>query len=409
MHDRRNTLALAALLATIALEACGSIGPDPGSAGLPSPLTSVPSPNVPTVIAPVKGLSDNPAYQWWRRPNGAQPDSWWGDQQDQGSLQAQTTLMKDLGVKLLRVELPWIFVAPDMPGGAAYDGNIARDPGWTGYHWQRWDLIVAVAATAGLELVPEVVYAPGWATGVPPTLNGGPSRPPLSAAYYADFMHALVTRYRNNIHYWELGNEPDSSPNTWTGTLQSYVDLMLKPGYEAVKEVDPRGQVVMGGLALSNRMAAMYAAGAGPYFDIANFHAYYAAPSADSTALDFVRQAMHANGDDSKPIWMTEFGLASHIPTGATGPSDPISQPDEEKQAALVRGVYSHLKIEAIFFYQLRDTAVYDSSGRLIKLVYWGLLNRDLTRRKPSYDAYRSIEGGRLAPIGGGRIINQPA
>ncbi len=139
------------------------------------------------------------------------------------------------------------------------------------------------------------------------------------------------------------------------------------------------------------------------------FHAYYTAPSADSTALDFVRQAMHANGDDFKPIWMTEFGLPSHVPTLATGPSDPISQPDEEKQAALVRGVYSGLKIQAIFFYQLRDTAVYDSAGRLIKLVYWGLVNRDLTRRKLSYDTYRNVVGGPLPPRGGGRVVYQPA
>ncbi|MHB8612371.1 MAG: cellulase family glycosylhydrolase [Candidatus Dormibacteraceae bacterium] len=402
-------LALLTLLMAVVVEACGSAGPDPGSAGLPTPQEPVPSPNPVTVAAPVKGLSDNPAYQWWRRPNGAQPDSWWGDQQDQSSLEAQTTLMTDLGVKLLRVELPWIFVAPDMPGATAYDGTVARDPDWAGYHWQRWDLIVSVAARAGIELVPEVVYAPGWATGVAPTLNGGPSRPPLSAEYYPDFIHALVARYRGEIHYWELGNEPDVSPNTWTGTLQSYVDLMLKPGYEAVKSVDPRAQVVMGGLALSNRMSAMYAAGAGPYFDIANFHAYYTAPSADSTALDFVRQAMHANGDDGKPIWMTEFGLPSHIPTGGAGPLDPISQPDEEKQAALVRGVYAHMKIEAIFFYQLRDTAVYDSSDHMIKLVYWGLVNRDLTRRKVSYDAYRDAVGGQLPPRGGGRTTTQAA
>ena len=118
---------------------------------------------------------------------------------------------------------------------------------------------------------------------------------------------------------------------------------------------------------------------------------------------------MHANGDDFKPIWMTEFGLPSHVPTLATGPSDPISQPDEEKQAALVRGVYSGLKIQAIFFYQLRDTAVYDSAGRLIKLVYWGLVNRDLTRRKLSYDTYRNVVGGPLPPRGGGRVVYQPA
>jgi hypothetical protein len=358
--------------------------------------------------APIKGLTDNPAYQWWRRPNAAQPDSWWGDGQDKQSLLAQTALMNDLGVQLLRVELPWIFIAPEMPGGSTYDSTLARDPNWSGYHWQHWDLIVDVAQASGIQLVPQVYFAPGWATGMAPTVNGGPSRPPLSDAYYGDFMHALVTRYRARVHYWEIGNEPDVSPNSWTGSLKAYVDLMLKPGYEAVKEVDPTAQVVMGGLALSVRMTAIYAAGAGPYFDIANFHAYYEAPSGDSTAMDFVRNAMHANGDDSKPVWMTEFGIATHAPAGGSGPADPISQSSEDKQAALVKGVYAGLKVQAIFFYQLHDTAVYDARGQVIKMVYWGLVNHDLTRRKAGYDAYRLAAGGDLPPRLPSRVGGPP-
>jgi hypothetical protein len=389
---------LVAVVSLLAMEACGSGGTAPNdTAALPSP-ESIPTPTPHKVMAPapIKGLTDNPAYQWWRRPNAAQPDSWWGDGQDKQSLLAQTALMNDLGVQLLRVELPWIFIAPEMPGGSTYDSTLARDPNWSGYHWQHWDLIVDVAQASGIQLVPQVYFAPGWATGMAPTVNGGPSRPPLSDAYYGDFMHALVTRYHARVHYWEIGNEPDVSPNSWTGSLKAYVDLMLKPGYEAVKEVDPTAQVVMGGLALSVRMTAIYAAGAGPYFDIANFHAYYEAPSGDSTAMDFVRNAMHANGDDSKPVWMTEFGIATHAPAGGSGPADPISQSSEDKQAALVKGVYAGLKVQAIFFYQLHDTAVYDARGQVIKMVYWGLVNHDLTRRKAGYDAYRLAVGGDL-------------
>ena len=381
------------------MDACGSAGPDVGSARLPTPVRNFAPTPTSKAQPPVKGLTDNPAYQWWIRPNGLQPDSWWGDGQTAGSLRAQTDLMNDLGVRLLRVELPWLFVAPDMPGGSAYDPSLARDPSWSGYQWDRWDMIVRGAEAARIELVPEVVYAPGWATGVVPSLKGGPSHPILSTRYFGDFVHALVMRYHTSVHYWEMWNEPDLYPNTWTGSLQDYVDEILKPGSIAAKDVDPTAMVVMGGLATSNNMTAFYAAGAAPYFDIANFHAYYAAPSADSTALGFVRSAMHANGDDYKPVWMTEFGLPSHVPAAAGGPADPISQPNEEKQAALISGVFTDVRVQAIFFYQLRDTDVFDSRLSPVKLVYWGLVNRDMSRRKVAYDAFRRIAGGQLPPL----------
>ena len=45
--------------------------------------------------------------------------------------------------------------------------------------------------------------------------------------------------------------------------------------------------------------------------------------------------------------------------------------------------------MEAIFYYQLRDSAIFDASGRVLKRVYWGLSDRDGARRKPAYDAFR--------------------
>src|SRR5215471_14158159 len=52
--------------------------------------------------SPVKGMTDNPAYQWWRWPNHPQPDSWWGDTQTAQTLGVQISLMQELGVKLFR-------------------------------------------------------------------------------------------------------------------------------------------------------------------------------------------------------------------------------------------------------------------------------------------------------------------
>jgi hypothetical protein len=71
----------------------------------------------------------------------------------------------------------------------------------------------------------------------------------------------------------------------------------------------------------------------------------------------------------------------------------------EQAQAKLISGVYSGLRIQAIFFYQLRDTAVYNSAGQIVKLVYWGLVTRDLAREKPGFQAYADVPQGALPPL----------
>ena len=56
---------------------------------------------------PLKGLTDNPVYQWWRDPTIMQPDSWWCAAQDDEALAGQLPLMGELGARLFRVELLW--------------------------------------------------------------------------------------------------------------------------------------------------------------------------------------------------------------------------------------------------------------------------------------------------------------
>ena len=378
------SLGVTFLMAAI-LAGCG--GAPEGGQLIPSRSPAPSSPPAALRGHPVKGLADNPAFQWWRWPGGAQPDSWWGGAQTSDTLRVQTDLMQQLGVKLFRVELVWAFVEPTMPGSGTYDGTLARDSNWVGYSWDRWDTIVKAAGDAGIQLVPEVYYTPSWAGGQPLTINGGPNAPPTSAEYYGDFVYALVSRYKNRIHFWELGNEPDYGPRAWNGTLEQYVALMLKPGYESAKLADPRSKVLIAGLASDNHMAAMYKAGAGPYFDIASFHAYYSASAGDSTAMDHVRGAMRANGDVNKPIWLTEFGLATRNPDTSSVRTEE-SPAAETAQARLIHDVYAGLKVDAIFFYQLHDTAVFSASGP-IKYVYWGLVSRDFAQSKPSLNAYR--------------------
>ncbi len=363
--------------------------PSPGVTSPAPAASATPTPVVPSPVsnAPIKGLTDNPAYQWWRWPNHPQPDSWWGDDQTDQTLGAQISLMQELGVKLFRVELVWAFVAPTRPGGTTYDSATARNPNWSGYHWDRWDRIVRLTQSAGIQLVPQVVYTPDWASGVTTTTSDGPNEPPQSAQYFGDFVYAAVTRYKGQIHYWELWNEPDYPDHTWkdyarTNSLQSYVDLILKPGYLAAKQVDPSVQVLLGGLAGDSVMGKVYAAGGGPYFDIGNFHSYLRSPGV-AAGKDHVRGAMNQNGDKVKPIWLTEFGVEAQ------------GSNDEAFQARLIHDVYQLQGLQAIFLYQLHDTDVY-ADGSVLKHAYWGIVSHDLTHRKQGFDAYKAVAGAPL-------------
>src|SRR5262249_30978120 len=150
-------------------------------------------------------------------------------------------------------------------------------------------LIVRLATLGGLQLVPQVVFSPDWASGITATTGGGPNRPPKLAQYFGDFMFAVATRYKGQIHYWEMWNEPDYAAHTWDGTLQHYVNLVLQPGFEAVKQVDRTAKVLLGGLQNDADMTKMYAAGAEHYFDIGNFHAYLPAVGGIAAAMDHVR------------------------------------------------------------------------------------------------------------------------
>ena len=86
---------------------------------------------------------------------------------------------------------------------------------------------------------------------------------------------------------------------------------------------------------------------------------------------------MKANGDDNKPIWITELGAASST----------LGSP--EKQAIYLEKIYTqlikHPKIEKIFWYNFRNTV---TGGELQDGL--GIINHDMTI-KPAYEMLKSL------------------
>jgi hypothetical protein len=178
---------------------------------------------------------------------------------------------------------------------------------------------------------------------------------------FASFMQQLVNRYKLpefNVHYWELGNEPDVDPNLLPlpnevyGCWGDMLDVnfyggreygeMLKVVAPVIRQADPRAQIWIGGLLLGvpqstgnegypeRFFSGILEAGAAPYFDAVPYHwyTYYAQQKKDYDLTSgvpwddlgggtlgkasFLRGVM-ANYGVSKPLILNETALGCNV------------------------------------------------------------------------------------------------
>jgi hypothetical protein len=155
-------------------------------------------------------------------------------------------------------------------------------------------------------------------------------------ADYADFVEEFARHYRGRIFFFQVWNEPNLGREWDDGPVDpdAYVQL-LQLVYPRVKAVDARIQILSAPLAITlgepfmpgsdkwrnmndlDFLEAMYRAGAKDYFDILSANAFglESPPEAppDPRQLNFQRlvlerQVMERNGDESKPVWIAEYG-----------------------------------------------------------------------------------------------------
>ncbi|MBN1667932.1 MAG: hypothetical protein JW862_12630 [Anaerolineales bacterium] len=175
---------------------------------------------------------------------------------------------------------------------------------------------------------------------------------------FAEFLTEIVSRYSKppfNVHYWELGNEPDVDPDyipadfvfgCWGDDTDPYFGgeyyaEMLKVAYPAIKAADPNARVILGGLLLDcdpanppksyacssgKFLEGVFMNGGADFVDIIAYHAYpfwlgetnvdwdLAYPKWQARGgillgkLELIREVMAQYGVQ-KPILMNEGGL----------------------------------------------------------------------------------------------------
>ena len=180
----------------------------------------------------------------------------------------------------------------------------------------------------GYQIVADIRYAPGWAQKYP----GYPCGPFREDAFddFAEFLTALVQRYSlppYEIHYWEVGNEPDIDHRAFAKGDRpeygcwgeqddpyyggGYFARMLSVAYPTIKAADPQAQVLSGALMMdcdpthplpdSNGCVqgkffkGMLQAGGAAYFDIISFNAS-------------VAYIGSLQWDENKPEWQARGG-----------------------------------------------------------------------------------------------------
>lgn len=237
----------------------------------------------------------------------------------------------EAGFHWLRQEFPWEDI--EIHGKGDFEDR-RHEPYRSA--WEKYDHIVETAEAYGMELIVRLSNPPAWTRAQGEGENNVDTfAPPDNVQDFADFVHAVVSRYKGRIRYYQLWNEPNIYPEwgSYPISPEAYVEL-LKAGAEAARAADPNVVIIAGALAATINLQPddpppgnslndllflqrMYDAGAAPYFDIMAIQGYglYSGPTDDRmhprviniSRHKFIRDLMVKNGDAHKPIWIAEM------------------------------------------------------------------------------------------------------
>lgn len=240
-------------------------------------------------------------------------------------------MIRDAGFGWIRQEFPWFDIEVDGRGqftdsrvDVTGDGVID-----TISAWEKYDRIVALAEEAGLGMIVRLSTPPNWSRAVTADTYAGPKAPPDDYQDFVNYAVAVAERYRGQIRYYQVWNEPNIYPE-WGEDFVNPVDYtrLLCMTYTALKAVDPQIVVISGTIAPTNSLDGkygyhdlvflqnLYDNGAGDCFDVLSAQGYGLNSSPydrreSPVHLSFARHIQYrdimvANGDAHKPIWLSE-------------------------------------------------------------------------------------------------------
>jgi len=327
-------------------------------------------------------------------------------------------MLNDAGFGWIRQEFPWEDI--EIHGKDDFQDR-RHEPHRSA--WEKYDNIIELASEYDLNIIARLSNPPAWsrATGD----ENGPFAPPDDLADYGDFVYAFADRYRDHILYYQIWNEPNIYPEWGESPAdpEAYTEL-LKVGYQRIKEANPDAVIISGSLAATIEMDGyphgmsdfvflqrMYDAGAKDYFDVMAVQGYglWSGPTdrrmrprvLNFSRPQYIRDIMIKNGDENKPIWMTEMNWNA-IPVDH--PSYPMfGRVTEQQQADYAVQAYRRAQAEwpwmgvmNVWFFKRASDAEKDQPMYYFRMVepdfspmpIYGALKEEAHRRPVMYPGY---------------------
>ena len=134
-------------------------------------------------------------------------------------------------------------------------------------------------------------------------------------ADFSNFVTALVTRYKGEISYYELWNEPDCS--CYFAGTQAQMVRMNKDAAAIIRSIDPNARILSPSghvWSLNTWFDEYIAAGGAPTFDIVNMHmrgngTLNLTPEAFLGTYSNIVADVATNNLSSRPLWDSEHGI----------------------------------------------------------------------------------------------------
>jgi polysaccharide biosynthesis protein PslG len=298
---------------------------------------------------------------------GSQGITWWSGLSDADTAKA-LDMAKAEGITSMRIDISWYVV--EMTKGT--------------YDYSLIDPVVEAMASRNITVLAVLYGTPTWLSG-----TTDPATAPVTDAgrqAFAQFAAATAQHYAGEISNWEIWNE-QNLPRFWPVPDATQYALLLKAVYPVLKAADPTSTVITGGLSPDTSgidtltfVRAMYAAGAGGYFDALGLHPYAFPFLPTMDPITAVHNVMVANGDGNKQIWLTEVGA----PTG-TSPWAETEDMQAQTIAAYANFARNNSYVGPVYYYSLVDTGTDPANPE----DNFGLLRRDLTP-KEAWGAWQS-------------------
>ncbi|HWP32853.1 MAG TPA: hypothetical protein VNL97_03800 [Solirubrobacterales bacterium] len=196
------------------------------------------------------------------------------------------------------------------------------------YRFAELDETIAGAAAAGVRVLPFVYGTPSW-------LSADPARPPLGSASgeraWAELLRRLVRRYGPRgeiwagrgralpIRRWQIWNEPNFLLFWRPRPSPAGYARLLRIAARAIRAEDRGATIVAAGVAPVEGgmdpwefLARMYLVpGVERDFDVLALHPYSSSLRVLEYEVRRTRQVMARAGDGSRPLQITELGVAS--------------------------------------------------------------------------------------------------